>query len=167
MRPSSAAPATSKVVGVGFVVLIILILFIYAPTQKMGFRFVDDYTYLYWAGTLSLPEYLAHSFDPRVQNLYYRPFKRTLVLFEYHLFHDNASAYHLVQNLIHSLNAIFVLGIVWQLVKRWRLAFLAALLYAIMPIACEAVFWIADGTPLATLFSLVALFFWQGWCKVS
>ncbi|MBI4789480.1 MAG: glycosyltransferase family 39 protein [Chloroflexi bacterium] len=121
---------------------------------------MDDYTYLYWAGSMPLPQYLARALDPGLQNNNYRPLRHILVLIEYNLFHSDASYYHLVQILIHAANALVVLAIVWRLGKRWRVAFLAAVLYVGFPVANEAVFWISDEAPLATFFALAAVLFW-------
>jgi hypothetical protein len=156
--PTSTVPR--KGVIASFVVVVLVVLLIYAPILKMGFRFVDDYTYLYWAGSMPLPQYLVNSLDPRAQNINYRPLKRILVLLEYNIFRSGADYYHLVQNLIHAANSLLVLGVAWHLSKRWRIAFLSALFYAGFPVASEAVFWISDEAPLATLFSLAALLFW-------
>jgi hypothetical protein len=166
-KRSSQVPALTrpKMIGVGLFVLACVTWVVYSPTLKMGFRFVDDYTYLYWAGSMPLPQYLIHSLDPRVQNINYRPLKRILILIEYQVFHSEASNYHFVQNLIHLANTLLVLAIVWRLSKHWRIAFLSALFYAGIPIASEAVFWISDEAPLATLFSLGALLFWVGYLQ--
>lgn len=133
---------------------------VYAPSLKMGFRFLDDYAYLYWAGSMPLPQYLEYSWDPRVQAFNYRPLRRMLVLAELNLFQSEASYYHLVQVLIHFVNALLVLGIVRRLGQRWRIAFLAAVLFISFPIASEAVLWITDESALATLFSLTSILFW-------
>jgi hypothetical protein len=111
---------------------------------------------------MPLPQYLVFNFDPRLQAFNYRPLKRILVLVEYNLFHAEASYYHLVQILIHLVNALLVWGIVWRLSKQWRLAFLSAAFFAGFPIASEAVFWITDEAPLATFLSLIAVLLWEG-----
>lgn len=161
-RPSSVP---REVVIVSFVVVLLVVLLIYAPILKMGFRFVDDYTYLYWAGNTSLQQYLANTLDPRVQNINYRPLKRILLLVEYNIFRSRADYYHLMQNLIHTANSLLVLGIVWRFSKQWRVAFLSAIFFAGFPIASEAVFWISDEAPLATLFSLGALLSWVNYLQ--
>lgn len=132
----------------------------YAPSLRSGFRFVDDYTYLYWAGTMSISQYLEHTWNPWMQVFNFRPLKRTLVLLEYNLFRSESSYYHLVQILIHSINALLVLEMIKRFSKRWRLAFLAALFFAGFPVVSEAVFWISDEAVLATCFSLLAVLFW-------
>jgi hypothetical protein len=126
----------------------------------MGFHAVDDYTYLYWAGSLPLPQYLAQNLDPRVQTINYRPVRRLLYLVEYLAFGSNAALYHLTQLLIHLASVLLVFFLVSRCTNRWRLAFLAALFYAGFPIASEAVLWISDEAALAAFFSLISIFCW-------
>ncbi len=154
-----------NVIIVGLLIVVSVALVTYYPSLKMGFRFTDDYIYLHWAGSMALPEYLAHAFDPRLQSINYRPLRRVLLLFEYGLFHSEASYYHLVQVLIHLANSLLVLGVVWRLSKRWRVAFLAAILFAGLALTNEAVFWITDESPLATFFSLAATLFWVNYLQ--
>lgn len=152
-KPSQLALAGLFVVGS-------VVLLAYAPAFKMGFRLLDDYTYLHWAASMPLPQYLAHFLDPSLQTLVYRPFSRIFLLIEYHLFHFEPSYYYLVKILIHLANSLLVFGIVRRVAGRWRTAFLSAVLYGSAPVVSEAVFWISDEYPLATLFSLAAVFYW-------
>ncbi len=144
----------------GLFLLVSVTIVTYAPSLRMGFHAVDDYTYLYWAGSLPLPQYLVQNLDPRVQPINYRPVRRLLYLVEYLAFGSNAALYHLVQLLIHLANALLVFFLVSSSTHRWRLAFLAALFYAGFPIASEAVLWISDEAALAGFFSLISIFCW-------
>ncbi len=66
--------------------------------------------------------------------------------------------YHLVNNSFHILNALLVFFLLERLFKRMRLAFIAALLFAIHPLQTEAVTYISGrGDPLSVFFILSSL----------
>jgi protein O-mannosyl-transferase len=92
---------------------------------------------------------------------YYRP----LLLFSFALNYavDGISpfGYHLVNNLVHILNGLFVYWIMLLgLKKRW-IAFLTALVFVIHPMQSEGVAYVAGrGDLLASLLMLVSLLLW-------
>ena len=92
---------------------------------------------------------------------------RLLTWAEYHLFYADATDYHLVQILLHVANSLLVLGTVGYYSKRWRIAFVAAILFASFPVASEAVFWISEHSPSATFFSLVAILCWMYYLRTK
>lgn len=152
--------APVRVLLAGCLAIASVALVTYAPALGTGFRLVDDYTNLQRAGSLPPLQYLVEALDPRLQNVSYRPLGLILLLIEYDVFHSEPTGYHLVQTLIHVANTLVAFGIVWHLAKRWRVALLAALFYAGLPVASEAVFWVSEQSPLAAFFSLVAVLFW-------
>jgi hypothetical protein len=154
-----------EIFAAGCIVSVLVTLVVYAPAPKMNFSLVDEYTYLHWAGTMPLPQYLVHAIDPRLQGVNYRPVRQILILVEYYLFHSETSYFHAFQALIHLINSVLVFGLVWHLSEKWRVGLLAALLFAGLPVISEAVLWISDEAPLATLFSLAAVWSWVGYLE--
>jgi protein O-mannosyl-transferase len=67
-------------------------------------------------------------------------------------------AHHLVNVILHALNAILLLWVLWKATGYVGRSFMVAALFALHPINVEAVVWIAERkTMLSTLFFLLAL----------
>lgn len=155
------APARStRFTFLEFFLIGLVTLITFAPVLRSGFRLVDDYSNIHRAGTVPLIQYLVDAGDPRVQYVNYRPVGIYLLLIAYNIFHADATLYHLMQIAIHLLNSILVFAIALRFFRKWSTASLAAVIFAGFPIAVEAVFWISEQSPIATLFSLTALLFW-------
>ncbi|QDT52100.1 hypothetical protein Pan44_01090 [Caulifigura coniformis] len=72
-----------------------------------------------------------------------------------------AGGYHIVNALIHALNAVLVLVLVRQVTKSGFAAWLAAILFAVHPIQIETVAWISSlKSLLAATGMLVSLIYW-------
>lgn len=140
-------------------ILSVVVLVTYTPALKLGF-YGDDYAFLEVAGRSSLSQYLSFYFDPRVQTGWYRPMQGMLFGIEYALFGGNPLGYHLMNVLVHLGNCLLLSAIAWRVSKRGRVAFVAALLYAGLPLYSVAVFWPGDVDFLLTFFYLLSLFFW-------
>lgn len=91
---------------------------------------------------------------------YYRPLMTLGYLLCYEAFGKVAFGYHLVNLLLHVAVVCSLFGLTWVLFRSRRIAFVAALAFAIHPIHTESVDWIASVTDLdVTLFSLLAFWF--------
>jgi hypothetical protein len=130
----------------------------YLPAFKI--QFYDGWWYLIWSATMDLPRYLIQFFDPANITQGYRPVQGLYMYLLYHLFGFNPDGYHWAHNLLHAANAILVFLIVGKLSARWRLAFVAALIYAVLPNYALAVFWHAVVDPLAGFFYLLTMLLW-------
>lgn len=144
---------------VSLLAISVLVFVGYYPSIRVGFL-GDDWWFLGKAASLDLPAYLAFYFDPRLQIFWYRPLYGILLLGEYFFFRGNPDGYHLIQITLHSLNAFLLYAVVWQFSKNWRLAFLSALFYTLLPVNNLAIFWIAVQDPLALVFYLGAIWMW-------
>lgn len=136
-----------------------IVLVIYYPALKLGF-FGDDYLFLEVAGRSSPAQYLATYFDPRVQTAWYRPMQGMRYGIIYAFFGAEPLAYHLVNMLIHLVNCLLLFAIVWRITRNGRVAMLAALLYAGLPLYAVAVFWPGVADFVMTLFFLAAVLSW-------
>ena len=130
----------------------------YLPTLKI--QFYDGWWYLIWSATLDLPRYLIQFFDPAKITQGYRPVQGLYMYLLYQLFGFNPDGYHWAHNLLHAANAILLFFVVAKLSRRWRLAFVAAIIYAVLPNYSLAVFWHAVVDPLACFFYLLTILSW-------
>jgi len=96
---------------------------------------------------------------------YYRPLLGLTFILDKYLWGLHESFMHLENFLLHACNTLLVFGAARFLGKRWRsdspatLPFLAALLFAVHPIATESVNWISGRTDLLSgTFLFLALF---------
>ncbi len=142
----------------------------YLPALKI--QFYDGWWYLIWSATMDLPRYLIQFFDPANITQGYRPVQGLYMYVLYHLFGFNPDGYHWAHNLLHAANAVLVFLIVAKLgrtagqtleqtmVRPYRVAFIAALVYAVLPNYSLAVFWHAVVDPLSGFFYLLTILLW-------
>jgi hypothetical protein len=84
--------------------------------------------------------------SPGVLFIYFRPLIAGLHIVEYYLFGTKATAYHLVNVIIHALVTGLVFTVLRKISERPRVAFIAAALFAVHPVHAESVAWIS-GVP--------------------
>ncbi len=150
---------TWKRLALGAAVLTAVVLVAYFQVLRVSFV-GDDWIFFELAGRLSLSDYLAKYFDPRVQTAWYRPVQGVLFRVGYDVFRNDQMWYHLVNIIIHLANSVLLFGLVARTVKNWRAGLLAGLLFASFPIAVEGVFKAGVIDPVTTFFSLLAIWFW-------
>lgn len=150
---------SKKFVAIGSLVIAALVFVTFSPALKGGF-FGDDWWLVGKAAKLNLSQYLAFYFDPGFQKYWYRPLHGMLLLSEYTFFRSNPEGYHAIQILFHLVNCLLLVAIVVRLSGRWRLAFVASILYAGLGPGSWAVYWITVHDPLAIGFCLATVWFW-------
>jgi hypothetical protein len=150
---------TRKIFLLCAAILSAIVALTYAPALRLNF-YGDDYSFLEIAGRSSLAQYLAFYFDPRAQTGWYRPMQGMVFGIEWILFGGNPLGYHLVNVLVHLGNCWLLFALVWRVARNWRAAFIAALIYAGLPLYAVAVFWPGDADFLLTFFYLLSFFFW-------
>lgn len=147
------------IVWLSVAVIAVVVLIADYPALKLNF-YADDYSFVETAGRSSLPQYLSFYFDPRAQTGWYRPMQGMLFGVEYVLFGVNPIGYHFVNLLVHLANCLLLFAIVRRVAKRWRVAFVAVLIYAALPLYSVSVFWPGDADFILTFFYLAALLGW-------
>jgi hypothetical protein len=147
-----------KNVSVGAFIIGVVTIVTYLPALKI--QFYDGWWYLIWSATMNLPRYLIQFLDPANITQGYRPVQGLYMYLLYHLFGFNPDGYHWAHNLLHAANSMLLFLIVGKLSKRWRLAFVAAIIYAVLPNFSLAVFWHAVVDPLAGFFYLLTILLW-------
>jgi hypothetical protein len=145
-------------VRLGGLIIALVSLLTYHPA--LNIRFYDGWWYLIWAATMDLPRYLIQFLDPANITQGYRPVQGLYMYLLYHLFGFNPDGYHWAHNLLHSANAVLFFLIVGKLSQRWRLALVAAIIYAVLPNHSLAVFWHAVVDPLTAFFYLLTIVLW-------
>ncbi len=143
----------------GAVVLGIIVFIAYFQALKLQFV-GDDWIFIDLAGRLTLPDYLAKYFDPYAQTAWYRPVQGVLIRLGYTFFGVDPMPHHLVNVLIHLATALALFVVVSDALGRWRVGFIAGLLFATFPIAVEGVFRTGVIDPLVALAFAISIGFW-------
>lgn len=102
---------------------------------------------------------------PSFESDLYRPVTTLSFLFNYSTLgnRDRPAGYHVLNFLLHWVNAVLVLAIVKRLAGRVALAMLAAALFAVHPVNTEAVTYIAGRADLLAALSVLL----GGWCYLQ
>jgi tetratricopeptide (TPR) repeat protein len=136
-----------------------LVIASYAPAWHAGFVWDDD-KYVTDNPMLTAPDGLKQIwFSAHTQSQYF-PLVYTTFMLEHALWGLNPLGYHLVNILLHSLNAVLV----WGALKRLRVpgAWLAASVFALHPVQVESVAWVSELKNVESLFfCLLAVLAWM------
>ena len=127
----------------------------YQPVWHAGFVWDDD-VYVTDNQTLRSPDGLRKIWSSPGATVQYYPLVFTSFWAEHHLWQLKPLGYHLVNVLLHALNAILL----WRVLRRLELpgAWLAAVIFAIHPVTVESVAWITERkNVLSCLFYLLAM----------
>lgn len=158
-------------------IIIIILLSSYYPSLFAPFNSVDDVKMVNQLINVDAI-HLKELFFSGGSGQYYRPLLFLTFLFDKFVWGAQESFMHLENVLLHLVNALLVFCLVREFVKAWHrdvpyLAFVAALLFGLHPIATEPVNWVSGRTDLLAgifVFSTTLLFiraidqssFWQG-----
>ena len=121
--------------------------------QVLGNPFIRNFHYL---ATIFTTRAMSHI--PGMAN-YYRPLMNLAYLFCYQVFGPRASAFHLVNVVLHAMVVCAVFVLTERMFQDRSLALMAAVLFALHPIHSEAVAWIA-AVPDLELSFFYLLTFW-------
>lgn len=91
-------------------------------------------------------------------NAYYRPLLDVVYRLEYWMFGDQPAGYHIVNIILHIINAILLLVLTLRLTQRRGLSWCAAMLFLIHPVQSEAVACISGISNLLFTFFLLSAF---------
>ena len=130
----------------------------YAPAWHAGFIWDDD-RYVTENPMLTAPDGLKQIWFSAHRQSQYFPLAYTTFRFERALWGLNPLGYHLVNILLHGLNALLV----WILLRQLTMpaAWLVAALWALHPVQVESVAWITElKNTQSTLFCLLAVLAW-------
>ncbi len=156
--PGSSRPSAWRSVPAGVLALAALTLLSYLPAVGNGYVWDDD-AYLTANNLVVAPDGLRRIWLSLDSPSQYFPLVYTSFRLEYALWGLRPPGYHLVNILLHALNALLV----WRLLRRLSLpgAWLAAALFALHPVNVESVAWVTERkNVLSTPFFLAALACW-------
>ena len=139
-----SAPATlraSKHDWLKGAVIVLIVVAAYLPALYSGYIWDDD-VYVTNNPALRNIEGLWASWTHLGANVQYYPLVFTSFWLEYHLWQLSPFGYHLVNVVLHLLNALLV----WFILRRLEVrgAWLAAAVFAIHPVHVESVAWITE-----------------------
>ena len=124
----------------GAAVIILVTVVSYLPALRAGFVF-DDFMFVRDNRIVKASDGL-YRFWLTKESPYYYPLTWSLWWSEWHLWGDNAAGYHVVNVLLHAVNAVLV----WLILQRLKIAgaWLAALVFAVHPVNVATVAWISE-----------------------
>ena len=140
------------------VLLVLLVCLAYIPVLRCGFIWDDD-AYVTENNLLTAPDGLQRIWFSLDSPSQYFPLTYTTFRLERAFWGLNPAGYHLVNLLLHALNALLV----WRLLLRLNVpgAWLAAALFALHPVQVESVAWITERKNVLSLFFfLLAMLAW-------
>jgi tetratricopeptide (TPR) repeat protein len=148
-----------KSLGWGCGLIVVLTIAAYLPTLRCGFIW-EDAEYVTQNQLLTAPDGLKRIWFSTHNQSQYFPLVYTTLRFERKLWGLSPVGYHLVNVLLHGVNALLV----WEVLRRLAVpgAWLAAAIWAVHPVNVESVAWITElKNTQSTLFYLLALLAWM------
>lgn len=144
--------------GWGCALIVLLTMVAYLPALRGGFIWDDD-AYVTENPLLTAPDGLKRIWFSAHHESQYFPLVFTTLRFERKLWGLDPTGYHVVNVLLHAMNALLV----WTVLRRLALpgAWLAAAIWAVHPVNVESAAWITElKNTQSTLFYLLALLAW-------
>lgn len=138
--------------------LVTMTFFVYQQAWNAGYIWDDD-KYVTENHLLTAPDGLKRIWFSRDSPSQYFPLVYTTFRIEHAIWGLHPTGYHLVNILLHAVNALLA----WMLLRRLHVrgAWLAAALFALHPVNVESVAWITERkNVLLGVFFLLALFAW-------
>ncbi|MBI2825869.1 MAG: tetratricopeptide repeat protein [Planctomycetia bacterium] len=135
--------------------LVAMVIAAFSPALAAGFVW-DDETYVTGNPTLRTVDGLHRMWFVPTSLPQYYPLVCTTFWLEYHLYGFRPFGYHLVNVLLHGLDAVLV----WRLLRRLRVpgAWLAAAIFAVHPVCVESVAWVTERKNVVSLaFALLSM----------
>ncbi len=130
-----------KTIILGASLIVLLTLLVYIPAMRGGYIWDDEAHITNNSNLRSLPGLQRIWFELGAVPQYY-PMVHTSFWIEYHLWQLHPLGYHLVNVLLHALNAILL----WLLLRYLSIpgAWLAAAIFALHPVHVESVAWVTE-----------------------
>lgn len=148
-----------------FLVLIIMaVVIVYAQSMTYQFVTYDDYDLVSRNEEFLQPfsnivtAFATHAFTThRSSDVYYRPLLLVSFILDYHVWGLNPLGFHLMNVLLHCLNAILVFVLCSLIFQNDLLALAAALLFALHPVQVQAVAWVSGRNDLLLGFFIILM----------
>lgn len=150
--------AKHKYIFLKALLIVITIFITYLPAIEGGFIWDDD-KYVTENQLLTAPDGLKRIWLSRDVPSQYFPLTYTVFWIEYRLWGFNPTGYHIVNVILHAINALLV----WLMLNRLSIpgAWFAALIFALHPVHVESVAWVTElKNILSCTFFLLAVLAW-------
>ncbi len=122
-----------------------VIWYIWGPVLSMYFV-ADDFTWLKWASSSTVGDIVGYFSN--ADGFFYRPIPKIWYFLMYSVFWLKASSYHVVTMLLYAYCAIAIYSILRILHVRVRFAVLGAVLFGLLSVHHENIFWISGASSL-------------------
>jgi len=148
-----------KSLGLGSSLIVLLTMTAYLPALRCGFVWDDDAYVTENQALRSMSGLGRIFFEPKATPQYY-PLTFTSFWAEYHVWRLRPFGYHLVNVLLHALNAVLL----WWVLRALKVpgSWWAAAIFALHPVAVESTAWIAERKNV-----LSCLFFYSPYWRIS
>ncbi|HUI06610.1 MAG TPA: tetratricopeptide repeat protein [Verrucomicrobiae bacterium] len=152
--------------GAGAALILVLTAVAYLPALRCGFIWDDDFYVTTNPALRSLQGLERTWTQPGMELHQYYPLAFTGLWVQYHLWNLQPFGYHLVNVLLHAVNAVLL----WLLLRRVEVpgSWWAAAIFALHPVQVESVAWITEFKNVVSgLFSLLSLLAFLRFCPLS
>lgn len=144
--------------ALGASLIVLLTVIVYVPAMRGGFIWDDD-RYVTENPLITAPDGMSRIWFSLDSPSQYFPLVYTTFRIEHSLWGFNPLGYHIVNIILHAINALLV----WLVLRRLSIrgAWLAAAIFALHPVHVESVAWITERkNVLSTLFYLLTILAW-------
>jgi len=161
-------------VGLALLAIVLgMVLAAYWPALSAGARYMDDKFYIgnpiiqhpTWDAVRRI---FGEVLSPSLVNGYYQPFSLLSLMVD---FLDPRAAtslmpFHRTTLILHLLNVVLVVLLLWSLFDHWITANLLGLVYGLHPLNADAILWVAERkTVLSTFFALLSLLLYLAYAR--
>lgn len=157
--PEVIKPKNNIALYVAGFVIILAISFAYSPSNQADFVNLDDHQYILKNDNIKDISFanISKLFYAPAGDMYI-PLVNLSYAIEYYFFDLDAHRYHTNNILLHILNSLLILWLIWMLTKNLFVSFSMAGLFALHPFHVESVAWLSERKDvLYTLFFIASI----------
>jgi hypothetical protein len=143
----------NKFILISIVIIILLNTAIYIKTVNHGFVNIDDPAYI--ANNPFIKDIDGDSIKKMFTEHYFANYQPLVLLsyaVEYKYYKLNASGYHITNIVLHTINSILVLLLIYTITKSSWISLFIALLFSLHPMQVESVAWVSERKGLMCAF---------------
>jgi tetratricopeptide (TPR) repeat protein len=149
----------NKFLLITILVIIIVNAALYGKTKNFDFVTVDDDRYIYENPLVTKPD--SDNIKKILTEPYFSNYQPPVLLFyalEYKFFGANAGGYHIINTILHIINCILVLFLIYYITRDRWISVILALLFSVHPMQVESVAWVSERKGLMCAFFYILSF---------